>query len=153
MEMASPKKSFLLCRVLLTLSGLAVFLSPLPALAGSSKSVTAETLVRTTQSWNKNLLTAYPEGQPEITILRIRIPARTTLPWHTHPVINAGVLISGELTVVTASGATLHLKAGDPIVEVVDTWHYGKNETDEPADIIVFYAGVKNKPITLKKDP
>ena len=62
---------------------------------------------------------------------------------HTHPVINAGVLVSGELTVITDSGQTLHLKPGDPIVEVVDTWHYGKNEGTDPADIIVFYAGEK----------
>jgi hypothetical protein len=56
-------------------------------------------------------------------------------------VINAGVLMSGELTVVTADGKTLHLKAGDPIVEVVNTPHCGINEGKVPAEIVVFYAG------------
>jgi quercetin dioxygenase-like cupin family protein len=70
---------------------------------------------------------------------------------HQHPVINAGVLLQGELTVETNEGKTLHLKAGDPIVEVVNTWHYGINEGDEPAEIIVFYAGVQGKPITTKE--
>ncbi len=48
-----------------------------------------------------NTLPEYPEGKPEITILRIQIPPGTTLPLHTHPVINAGVLLSGELAVIT----------------------------------------------------
>jgi quercetin dioxygenase-like cupin family protein len=70
---------------------------------------------------------------------------------HTHPVINAGVLISGALTVITEKNETLRLKAGDPIIEVVDKWHYGKNEGTEPADIIVFYAGTAELPLTVKR--
>ena len=70
---------------------------------------------------------------------------------HQHPVINAGVLLQGQLTVVKKDEKILHLKAGDAIVEVVDTWHYGKNEGDEPAVIIVFYAGTVGSEITVKK--
>lgn len=117
----------------------------------TANKVKAEVLVKSTHSWNGNPMPEYPNGQPEVTILRIIIPAGTTLPWHTHPVINAGVLISGELTVTTKSGKILEMKAGDPIVEVVDTWHYGKNTGRVPADIIVFYAGVKDQPITIKE--
>lgn len=106
-------------------------------------------LVKTSRSWNGNLLPYYPEGQPEITILRISIPAGTRLDTHTHPVINAGVLLSGQLTVVTTDGKTLHLKAGDPVVEVVNTLHYGMNQGKIPAEIIVFYAGVAEKPVTV----
>ena len=106
-------------------------------------------LVKTTQSWDGEFLPAYPQGQPEITILRISIPAGTRLDTHSHPVINAGVLISGQLTVVTTDGKTLHLKAGDPIVEVVNTLHYGINQGKVPAEIIVFYAGVVDTPITV----
>jgi len=50
---------------------------------------------------------------------------------------------------VTTEGKTLHLKAGDPIVEVVNTLHYGMNEGKVPAEIIVFYAGVVDTPITI----
>lgn len=106
-------------------------------------------LVKTTQSWNGAPLPAYPEGRPEVTILRISIPAGSRLETHRHPVINAGVLLSGQLTVVTADGKTLHLEAGDPIVEVVNTLHYGMNEGNVPAEIIVFYAGSLDAPITV----
>jgi len=84
-----------------------------------------------------------------VTILRISIPAGSQLDVHSHPVINAGVLISGQLTVITKDGKTLHLKSGDPIVEVVNTSHYGINEGNVPAEIIVFYAGVVDTPITI----
>jgi quercetin dioxygenase-like cupin family protein len=71
---------------------------------------------------------------------------------HKHPVINAGVLIKGNLTVTTESGRILELKAGDPIIEVVETWHYGQNKGDQPAEIIVFYAGAKEEPVTIIKE-
>lgn len=106
-------------------------------------------LVKTTQSWSREFLPAYPKDQAEITILRISIPAGTRLHTHSHPVINAGVLISRQLTVVTADGRTLHLKAGEPIVEIVNTLHYGINEGTVPAEIIVFYAGAVEMPITV----
>ncbi|MBB1073857.1 cupin domain-containing protein [Rhodoferax sp. 4810] len=108
-------------------------------------------LIQSTKSWNEQPLPAYKTGTPEITILRITIPPHHALPMHTHPVINAGVLLKGQLTVITDSNQVLHLKPNDPIVEVIDTWHYGKNEGNEPAEIIVFYAGEKGQPITIKQ--
>jgi len=110
-----------------------------------------EVLAKTSASWDGRDLPNYPKGKPEITILRIKIPPNVQLTLHEHPVINAGVLLKGELTVVTKDKETLHLKAGDSIVEVVGKWHYGKNEGNETAEIIVFYAGVQGLPITIKK--
>ena len=108
-------------------------------------------LVKTTQSWDANLLPAYPAGQPEVTILRLTIPPGTRLENHFHPVINAGVVISGELTVIAEDGKVLYLKPGDPIVELVNTCHYGINQGTDPVDLIVFYAGTANQPITVPK--
>jgi len=112
-------------------------------------SLRVEELVKTTKSWNGTRLPEYPEGQPEITILQISIPAGTRLETHSHPVINAGVLTKGELTVYTKNDEVLKLKAGDPIVEVVNTLHYGINEGNETAEIIVFYSGIEDMPITV----
>jgi len=113
--------------------------------------VTVDVLAKATSSWNGETLPSYLTGQPEVTILKISIPPHIQLPLHQHPVINAGVLLKGELTVLTKEGKTLHLKAGDPIVEVVTTWHYGINEGNDPAEIIVFYSGIQGKPITIKE--
>lgn len=113
-----------------------------------ARAVVVDELVKTARSWDGAFLPAYPQGQPEITIARVSIPAGVRLDMHSHPVINAGVLVSGQLTVVTADGKTLHLKAGDPIVEVVNTLHYGINDGAVPADIVVFYAGTAGTPIS-----
>jgi quercetin dioxygenase-like cupin family protein len=130
---------------------LSLFLT-LNVYAVDSAAIESRQLVKSNCSWNGQELPAYPEGEPQITILRINIPAGAKLPMHKHPVINAGVLIKGNLTVTTESGKVLELKAGDPIIEVVETWHYGQNKGDEPAEIIIFYAGVKEEPITIIKE-
>lgn len=137
------------------LISLAILLLLLPACtttqqAGKSAIVSKE-LVKSTKSWDGSPLPDYPKGQPEIRIRRITIPAGARLATHLHPVINAGVLLSGELTVVKVDGPTLHLKAGDPIVELVNKRHYGINEGKVPAEIIVVYAGVVGAQPTVLK--
>ncbi len=111
--------------------------------------IVVKELARSSQSWDGALLPAYPQGQPRVTILRITIPAGAQLHTHHHLVINAGMLLSGELTVVARDGKTLQLKAGDPIIELVNTSHYGINHGKVPAEILVFYAGVTDAPITV----
>ena len=114
-------------------------------------SISVKELVRTSKSWDGKSLVPYPQGQPEITILRISIPAGARLETHSHPVINAGVLVNGQLTVKTTDGKVLRLKAGDPIVEVVNTLHYGINEGTVPAEIVVFYAGIVGQAVTVSE--
>lgn len=114
-------------------------------------SISFKELVRSSKSWDGKSLVPYPQGQPEITILRITIPAGARLETHSHPVINAGVLLRGQLTVKTTDGKVLRMKAGDPIVEVVNTLHYGINEGTVPAEIVVFYAGIVGQAVTVSE--
>jgi quercetin dioxygenase-like cupin family protein len=117
--------------------------------APSPSGVLVETLARTTRSWNGAALPSYGPGQPQVTILRITIPPGVRLPLHHHPVINAGVLLEGRLRVVAADGGELELKAGDPIVEMVNAAHYGENVGTVPATIVVVYAGLEGQPVTV----
>jgi len=127
-------------------------LLPLTLFAQDKAAPTKEKLTVSTETWTGKKLPAYPSGQPEISILKITIPPGQRLPMHKHPVINAGVVIRGELTVTTDKGEVLHLKAGQPIIEVVNEWHYGANHGTEPVELIVFYAGVKGTPITIPQN-
>ncbi|MBW4532126.1 MAG: cupin domain-containing protein [Aphanothece saxicola GSE-SYN-MK-01-06B] len=121
-----------------------------PAMAdGEPASVTVRTLVQSTQSWNGTRLPAYPSGQPEVTVLHITIPPGVTLPMHHHPVINAGMLIRGQLLVTGAAGARLQLKAGEGLIEMVNQPHFGTNNGSEAAEIVVVYAGVQGQPFTV----
>lgn len=134
----------------------ALLLSLLPLGAADAlkadRPIRVETLLQTTTSWDGADLPAYPEGQPEITILKIEIAPGTSLPWHQHPVINSGVLLSGELEVTHEDGRVLHLGPWDAISEVVDTWHYGRNAGTEPAVILVVYSGAVGLPTSVLRE-
>lgn len=136
-------------------------LALIPLLAGgcacleTKKPTTAvvnEELVRSTRSWDGRRLPPYPRGQPEISVRKIIIPPGTRLPVHLHPVINAGVLLKGELTVVKETGETRKVSAGEALIEVVDTWHYGVNTGRKPAEIFVVYAGSTGTATTVVKN-
>ncbi|MCF8274418.1 MAG: cupin domain-containing protein [Flavobacteriaceae bacterium] len=110
-------------------------------------------LAETTRSWNGDALPKYPDGPPKVTVLKITIPPKTKLHKHYHPVINSGIVLKGELTVIDEDDKVLLLKAGDVIVELVNKVHYGVNEGNKPVEIVVFYAGTTDLPITvLDKD-
>ena len=121
--------------------------------AADTPAATVEVLVEDTRSWDGSTLPAYPDGQPQVTILRITVQPHSRLPVHLHPGINAGVLLSGRIVVHKQDGTTRTVEAGEALIEVVDTWHYGENPTDEVAEIIVFYAGRVGQDITVTQDP
>lgn len=113
--------------------------------------VKVDVLAKTDKSWNGTLIPAYPAGQPQITIIRYQFAPGAILPVHKHPVINAGVLLKGELSVKTDRGETLQLKAGDAIVELVDQWHEGRNNGTETAELIIVYAGTPDLPLAIRQ--
>lgn len=117
-----------------------------------AKEIVVEKLAETSSSWNGDALPSYATGKPKVTVLKITIPPKTKLKWHKHLVINSGILLKGALKVVDESGEELFLNEGDVIVELVNTYHYGINEQDVPAEIVVFYSGTVGVPITVLKD-
>jgi len=112
--------------------------------------VQVDLLAKTGTSWDGATLPGCTPGETEVTILKVSVPPKARVAMHKHPLINAGVMLKGELTVVTQEQKRLQLTAGDPIVEVVNTWHYGINEGDGTAEIIVFYVGTKGTPLSVK---
>lgn len=120
-------------------------------LADDVKSIEVDVLVKTTTSWDGSEFPEYEKGRPEVTILKVTIQPGAEFPLHKHPVINAGVIMKGELTVKTQDNKKVTLKAGDAAAELVNKWHYGKNEGNETVELIVFYAGIKGMPLTIKK--
>lgn len=111
-----------------------------------------EVLSKSTTSWDGTILPNYPEGEPEITISKITLPVGFQLPVHKHPIPLGGYILSGELTVTIEDGKTHKAKAGETLIELVNTWHFGKNEGTEPVVLIAFYIGVKDQPISIPKE-
>ena len=111
--------------------------------------VKVQELANSSKEWDGNRLPSYPEGQPEIKVLRIEIPAGVTLPWHYHPVINAAVVLKGSLKLFLRNGETKTYSAGEALIEVVDTVHAGQALGSEDVDVLVVYAGAKGMPTTV----
>ena len=119
------------------------------ALAADAPTATNEVLLKSTSSWDGTPYIRYPDGTPELTTLKITIPPRTELPWHTHPMPNVAYVLSGELTVEQREGGqSKTIQAGDVLPEMVDINHRGRTG-DNPVVLIVFYAGTKGMPLSV----
>jgi quercetin dioxygenase-like cupin family protein len=82
----------------------------------TSRAVKADILVKSESAWNGKDYEHYGEGRPQLTVLRLTIPAHTTLPWHTHPMPNAAYILSGHLTV--EDQATGQKKPSAPVMRL-----------------------------------
>ena len=112
----------------------------------------SETVIQTDSHWNKQAIKPIHIDNPQVTMLRITIPAGEKLAMHKHPILNIGYLTKGELTVRSENGDELVLHPGDPIVELVDIWHYGESTGAEDAEIVVTYVGDKEDPLSIAKE-
>ena len=112
-------------------------------------------LVKSTQSWNGTELPSINLQHPQVTIKEITIAPGESLPVHLHPVINAGVLLEGKLTVYSEDRHNvLQLEAGtehNSLIEMVNQYHYGVNNGHIPAKIVVFYISEKDDTVTMLK--
>ena len=109
-------------------------------------------VVETAASWDGAPLPSYPRGAPRVTILRATVPPHTALAMHTHALVNAGVILRGELTVIAETGAQRMFRAGEGIVELVGTRHYGENRGDGELELVMFYAGTQGMSLSERAD-
>ncbi len=109
----------------------------------------AETLLQSGQAWNGQQIEHYPAGKPEITVMKMTIPAHSELPWHTHPMPNTAYILSGSLIIEDKTGGeTKTFNAGEAFNESIDIAHRGFT-TDQPAELIIFYAGAEGMDLSI----
>jgi quercetin dioxygenase-like cupin family protein len=138
-------------RPLRFLSSFSLWLIP-ALLAAREPQIEVQQILQTTQSWDGVNYISYPSGQPQVTVLRIKIPPNTGLHWHHHPVISVGYVLSGDLTLEKrATGERTTVHAGQTLAETVQTTHRGFT-TNEPVELVVFYAGQVGLPITINEE-
>jgi quercetin dioxygenase-like cupin family protein len=125
----------------------------IPAVLGAREpQIEVQQILQTTQSWDGNEYKSYPTGEPQLTVLRFKVPPNTALHWHRHPVINVGYVLSGELTLEKrATGERRIVHAGETLAETVQTTHRGFT-TNEPVELVVFYVGQVGVPITINEE-
>ena len=112
--------------------------------------VTSEELIRTSQSWDGVELPDYFEGRPELVAVKYVFPAGQKLGWHHHPVINYGVLVQGELTIIGQDGKEKTVHEGEAVVEMVGTIHHGENRGSKPVILYMFYLSKEGDPLAVQ---
>ena len=121
-----------------------------PAQEVTSDKVTSEELIRTSQSWDGVELPDYLQGRPELVAVKYVFPAGKKLGWHHHPVMNYGVLMQGELTIIGQDGKEKVVHEGEAVVEMVNTIHHGENRGSKPVILYMFYLSQKDMPLAVQ---
>ena len=146
------RKSLWVMAAILTICGASVFTSCKEAHEQEEPSVqqvTSEELIRTSQSWDGVELPDYFQGRPELVAVKYVFPAGKKLGWHHHPVMNYGILVQGELTIIGQDGKE-KVHEGEAVVEMVNTIHHGENRGEKPVVLYMFYLSQKDLPLAVQ---
>lgn len=110
--------------------------------------VRATCVADSSSSWDGAPLPSYPSGAPRVKVVRYEVAPHARLALHRHPVINAGMVLRGELTVVADDGSARTFRAGEGVIEMVGRAHYGENRGAEPVELVMLYAGSDGMPLS-----
>lgn len=90
---------------------------------------------------------AYPKtDSAEVTAVVLDIGPGGETGRHMHPYPTFVYVLEGAIDVEMDGGMAHSYKAGDSFLEVINTWHNGKNKGTTPAKVLVVFAGVHGKP-------
>lgn len=67
-----------------------------------------------------------------------------------HPVMNHGILVQGELTIVSLDGKEIVFHEGEAVVEMVNTIHHGENRGNKPVILYMFYLSQEGLPLSVQ---
>ena len=107
-------------------------------------------LIRTSESWDGAKLPDFPQGKPELRVIRLDFPIGAKTGWHHHTVVNYGIVQQGDLTIVCQDGSERTFHEGEPLVEVIGTIHRGENRGRKPVVLVMFYYSEPGAEITIQ---
>ena len=115
--------------------------------SGVRSEIQAETLLQTETAWDGQRYLSYPEGRPQITVMRFTLPPHTTMPWHTHQRIATGYVLSGSFTIEKTDGMRTTYVAGEAVSETIGEVHRGMTGA-EGVTLVAFFAGSAGVPLS-----
>jgi quercetin dioxygenase-like cupin family protein len=135
-------------RILLAVASILVTCSCRTTEDGYSKSVRANTILKTSADSAGQPIEYPNSGTPEISGLLVEIPVGQNTGWHIHPSQCIGYVLQGEIAVEIENGSRRTFKAGDSFAEVKNLKHCGYNTGSTPAKILLFAIGTKGTPVS-----
>lgn len=86
----------------------------------------------------------YPTtGSPKITVAVVTVAPGAPAAFHRHPVPLVAYILEGELSVDYGAKGVKTFRAGDALVEAMDTPHRGINRTDSIVKLLAVYIGAE----------
>ena len=77
-------------------------------------------------------------ANPEVRVVTVTFPPGSRLPVHKHLYPHYVTVLEGTLTITNVeTGKVTEMKEGSAFAEMIDTWHYGQNNTDKPLKLLV----------------
>lgn len=119
--------------------------------AGYNSGVTSKLLKQTTVTANGQKINYPVTDKAEVSAYMVQIAPGAETGWHKHSIPVYAYMLAGELEVQVEEGTTVVYKPGDTIIEVVNTFHNGKNHGTVPVSLVAFYIGVQGKPNVIRK--
>ena len=120
-------------------------------LTSCAYSAEKQTLLKTTSTWDNAEYKKLKIKTPEVTVLKIKIGVGESLPMHKHDLVNIAYVNKGTLTVITDKNEQITVKESECLPEIIGKYHYGKNTGNIPVELIVFYIGEKDTPLSVNK--
>ena len=71
---------------------------------------------------------------------------------HLHPFPTYVHVLEGTLTVEFEDGTRQHFEAGKGFLEVVNTWHNGRNLGERPLKFLIVFAGEEGQPNMIRPE-
>jgi quercetin dioxygenase-like cupin family protein len=93
---------------------------------------------------------ALPKANAEVHVTMYEIPVGARLPVHKHPFPRYAYVLAGKLRVADKDNVrTFDYAAGDFLIEMIDTWHFGTNIGSEPVRLLVIDQVEAGQPNTI----
>jgi len=126
-------------------------LTSLALAADYNAGVSATVLQKSSVTSNGEKITYPQTDRAEVTAMAVDLAPGAETGWHQHPVPVYAYVVAGNLSVELADGKVLNFRAGEAIIEVVNTPHNGKNSGTEPVRLAVFYLGSEGRANVIKR--
>ena len=114
---------------------------------GDTAAITSTVLLDAVDRSILGSILEYPDsGQAQITASLIEVPPGADTGWHYHETPLVAHVLAGEITVTyeMPDGPVVRTYvAGQSLVEEVDIHHYGRNDGDEMARLLVVFVGAE----------
>lgn len=127
-------------------------LTSLAVAADYNAGVSATVLKKTSVTSNGEKITYPQTDRAEVTAMTVDLAPGAETGWHQHPVPVYAYVVAGNLSVELEGGKVLNFRAGEAIIEAVNTLHNGKNRGTEPVRLAVFYLGSEGRANVIKME-